>query len=169
MIYYRPTGLLLPSLTLLALAAFAAYPWRLPFGESFALPLVAMLTVYVCALRYPGLLLAPVGFLAGLACDLFTRAPLGFWALLLVVAAICATGSRTLAERYGARLGWLCVLAMAPLSAALVWGLWSLYLWQPQAVRPLVDSLAMALLLLPLPLMLLVGLEPLLTVYPERR
>jgi hypothetical protein len=164
MFRYRMTGMLLPSLVLLALPALAAYPWRLPFGETLALPLVGVMTTYFCAQRYTGLLLAPVAFLAGLACDLFTRAPLGYWALLCVLAAICGGASSYYAQRLGPWFGWLCLLLMAPLSAALVWGLSSLYLWQLQDVALVRDGLVMALLLLPLPLVLLVGLEPLLTV-----
>jgi hypothetical protein len=154
----RPVAILLPAALLLLLAAFAAYPWRLPFGAGFALPLLGLLTTAIAASRHaalPSLLLA---FAAGLACDLSTHAPLGFWALLGVVAAMYGGAMAGNDERRG---GWLRLLPVAPLSAGLVWGLSSLYLWQRQPLQPILDGLGMAVLLLPLVLLLLIGLEPL--------
>lgn len=165
---YRVTAPLLPGLLLLLLPALAAYPWQLPFGSDLALPMLGLLTAFFCALRYPGLLLSPIIFLAGLACDLFTRAPLGYWALLFMAASICAALAATLAERYGALIGWLCLLVMAPLAAGAAWGLSSLYMEHWLDIRAISDGLLMALILLPLPILLLIGLEPLLMLRTDR-
>jgi len=108
---YKTGSAVLPVLLLFWLATLAAYPWVFPdicavlrdgslsplaarnavrgagaaTGDGLVLPFVGSLTVLFCALRYPGLLPAPMVFLAGIAFDLFTNAPLGLWTFIMLV------------------------------------------------------------------------------------
>ena len=159
MFRYRITALILPVLLLALLPALAAYPWHLPLGNGLAFPFLTVLVMMVCALRYPGLLPAPVVFLSGLACDLFTHSPTGYWTLLmLLILALCRL-TVTLSEQYGRLLAFFCYALLPASILVLAHALASLYQFSWQPMRPLFEGLLMALILLVVPLMLLLGLE----------
>ena len=159
MFRYRITALLLPVLLLAFLPALAAYPWHLPLGDGLAFPFLTVLVMMVCALRYPGLLPSPVVFLSGLACDLFTRSPIGYWTLLMLVTLALCRLTVTLSEQYGRLLALFCYALMPVSITVLAHALASLYQFSWQPIRPLLEGMLMALILLMAPLMLLLGLE----------
>ena len=159
---YRLSAPVLPIFLLLLLPALAAYPWQLPIGTSLALPFLTLLVILFCALRYPGILVSPVVFVSGMLCDLFTRSPLGYWVLLFLLALACARATTLIVESHGRFAGWLCffiTLAFTPFAALAVA---SLYQFEWQAPTATIEGMLMALALLPLPVLLLVGLEKLL-------
>jgi hypothetical protein len=167
MLNYRLTAILIPGLMLGLLPAFAAYPWQMPMGGDLALPFLTLATIVFCALRYPGLIPSPLIFLSGLACDLFTRSPLGFWSLLFLLAQFCGSAGNALARNFivlnsGRWLVAACfgVTLLASMLAA--WGLASLYQSEWQNFLTMVEGMAVALLLLPLPLLVLISFENLL-------
>ncbi len=161
MFEYRSTALLLPAFLLLALPAFAAFPWQITFGQAIALPFLTLLTILFGSVRYPGLFLSPIVFISGLLCDLFTRSPLGFWTLLFLLTLACARATTLLTAQRGDLATYLCLVTALIFMTASVWGLTSLYQLAFQDVRPTIEGMLMALLLLPVPALLLVGLEKL--------
>ncbi len=168
MFTYRLTAPLLPALLLLFLPALAAYPWQLPVETGLVLPFLTLLVILFCALRYPGLLFSPLVFLSGLACDLFTRSPLGYWTLLFLLTLACARTAASLVTRRGPFFGWLCSGLTLILAAAAAWGLASLYQFEWQPVDKIRNGLFFALLLLPVPALLLTGMEHWLILPAER-
>ncbi len=158
---YRFTALLLPAFLLLALPALAAFPWQLSFGQAIALPFLTLLTILFGSVRYPGLLLSPFVFISGLLCDLFTRSPLGFWTLLFLLTLACARTTTLLTAQRGELATYLCLLTALIFMTAGVWGLTSLYQLALQDLRPTIEGMVMALLLLPIPAAFLMGLEKL--------
>lgn len=162
MLKYRYTALVLPAALLLLLPALAAYSWQMPFGGGLALPFLTLLTILFSALRYPGLMLSPLVFASGLACDLFTRSPLGYWTLLFLITLSCAHMTTLIVERRGRLAGWLCFCITVITMSALAWFLASLYQFEWQELRKTVDGMIMALVILPFPALFLVGLENLL-------
>ena len=161
MFEYRSTALLLPAFLLLALPALAAFPWQISFGQAIALPFLTLLTILFGSVRYPGLFLSPMVFISGVLCDLFTRSPLGFWALLFLLALACARTTTLLTAQRGDLATFLCLLAALIFMTANVWGLTSLYQLAWLDVRPTIEGMFMALLLLPVPAVFLIGLEKL--------
>jgi len=159
MFRYRITALLLPLLLLAFLPALAAYHWRIPLGEGLAFPFLGVLVVLFCALRYPDLLPSPLVFGSGLAFDLFTRSPLGYWTLIMLIALALARFTASLHERRGSVVLALGYLLLPMVLTFIAWGSASLYQfsWQPAAKT--IEGMLMALILLILPVMLLIGLE----------
>ncbi|MCP4937459.1 MAG: hypothetical protein GY927_25415 [bacterium] len=161
MFEYRSTALLLPAFLLFALPTLAAFPWQIPFGQAIALPYLTLLTILFGSVRYPGLFLSPFVFISGLLCDLFTRSPLGFWALLFLLTLACARTTTLLTAQRGPLAVYLCMLVALIFMTAGIWGLSSLYQLALQDPRTTIKGLVMALLLLPVPVLFLVGLEKL--------
>ncbi len=159
MFRYRITALILPVLLLAFLPALAAYHWRMPLGDGLAFPFLGVLIVLFCALRYPDLLPSPLVFGSGLAFDLFTRSPLGYWTLIMLIALALARFIASLHERHGSLILALGYLLLPVILTFVAWGAASLYqfAWQPPATT--IEGMMMALLLLIPPVMLLIGLE----------
>jgi len=165
---YRFTSYLPPVGVLLVLPGFAAFDWSLPLGGALTPPFLTLLIFYFCVVRYPELILSPLLLPVGLATDLFTRSPMGYWTLLFILAFACALLTTRLVDSLGKAVGWLCFALTLFICAAAAWALWSLYLGGFQDGWRVAGALAMALLLFPLPVMLFVALEPLLIIKPER-
>ena len=167
MFKYRLSAPILPFFLLLFLPALAAYPWQMPFGTSLIFPFLTMLMVLFCALRYPGLLFSPIVFFSGLACDLFTRSPLGFWTFLFLITLSCARTTTAIVERFGRPTGWVCFFVSLFFLTTLAWGTASLYQMEWQDPYTSIEGMVMALVLLPLPALFLAGLEKLLILRSE--
>jgi len=163
---YRLTAPVLPVLLLFLLPALAAYPWQMPMGTSLALPFLTLLVILFCTLRYPGILVSPVVFISGLACDLFTRSPLGYWTFLFLITLSCARAITLVVESHGRMAGWICFFFALAFITFVAWAVASLYQFAWQIPALTIEGMLMALALLPLPVLLLVGLEKLL-ILPE--
>ncbi len=169
MFEYRLTAPLLPGLLIFLLPAFAAYPWKMPIGNSLTLPFLTLLIILFCSLRYPGILFSPIVFLAGLSCDLFTRSPPGYWTFLFLMALTCARGTTQIVEARGRAIGWICFLLTLVVITFLGWVIASLYQGHWQTPHAMMTGMGLALILLPFPALLLTGLEDRLVLHADKK
>lgn len=104
----RPLSAALPALTIVLLAALAALPWGLPAENRFVQPLIPFAAIHYWSLREPARVPSGLVFGAGLAFDVVSDAPLGYWALVYL-------------------LGYALTLAARPLDAAGPLGRWGVF------------------------------------------
>ncbi|MGH6804672.1 MAG: hypothetical protein ACREC3_15105 [Methyloceanibacter sp.] len=118
---------ILPALSVLFAVFSTAVPWGLPADATFILPLVVVMMVF-CWRALPGTVLPPyLAMLLGLLTDTTSGGPLGFWALMTLIAA--TAGGRAPSLTDGRDLGrlWLAWGGVACLVAGIGWLLASLY------------------------------------------
>jgi rod shape-determining protein MreD len=118
---------ILPALSVLVAVLATAVPWGLPADATFILPLVVVMMVF-CWRALPGTVLPPyLAMLLGLLTDVMSGGPLGFWALMTLIAA--SAGARAPSLTDGRDLGrlWLAWGSVACLVAGIGWLLASLY------------------------------------------
>lgn len=138
-----------PGLCLAASVFAAAIPWGLPAAAAFILPFVTLSLVFVFSSAPTPTLPAWSVFAAGLATDLLTQGPLGFWASLFLLAHAVA-GAAAARQQGRLRLGaWLSFAAMAAAVAALGWAVASVYFMRLLDWQPLVLAAAAAIVLFP--------------------
>ena len=133
---------ILPTVSVLFAVLAAAVPWGLPADATFILPLVVVMMVF-CWRALPGTVLPPyLAMLLGLLTDITSGGPLGFWALMCLIAA--SAGGRVPSHTDGRDVSrlWLAWTGVAALVALLGWLLASLYFlrwidWWPIAVGAL--------------------------------
>jgi rod shape-determining protein MreD len=88
----------LPAFSVLLAALAIAVPWGLPADATFILPLVLVMMVF-CWRTMPDVVLSPlVAMLLGLLADVMSGGPLGFWALMTLIAASVGGWARSLGE-----------------------------------------------------------------------
>ncbi len=117
----------LPALSVLFAVVATAVPWGLPADATFILPLVVVMMVY-CWCAIPGAALHPAGAVGlGLLADIMSGGPLGYWALMCLIAS--TVGDRTGVLGEGRNLGrhWLIWSALAVMLGGFGWLLASLY------------------------------------------
>jgi rod shape-determining protein MreD len=135
---------LLPALSVLFAVLATAVPWGLPADATFVLPLVVVMMVF-CWRALPGATLLPtVAMLLGLLTDVMSGGPLGFWALLSLIASGAGTRARPLGEGGEMSLLWLVWIVLAVGLTAFGWLLASLYFlrwvdWWPIAFSAVVS------------------------------
>jgi rod shape-determining protein MreD len=118
---------ILPALSVLLTVLATAVPWGLPADATFILPLVLVAMVF-CWRALPGVVLSPlVAMLLGLLADLTSGGPLGFWALMTLIAASAGRGAKPLVEDRNFTGLWLVWALLAAGLACLGWLLASLY------------------------------------------
>ena len=118
---------ILPTVSVLFAVLAAAVPWGLPADATFILPLVVVMMVF-CWRALPGTVLPPyLAMLLGLLTDITSGGPLGFWALMCLIAA--SAGGRVPSHTDGRDVSrlWLAWTGVAALVALLGWLLASLY------------------------------------------
>jgi rod shape-determining protein MreD len=131
-------GAAVPALTLVLATIVAVLPWGFGHLADFGFAMLPMIVVHYWSLRRPRHLPVSLVFACGLAIDVMTHGPLGFWALLALVSVAAApapdrdTFASTIAGRYGHS-----ILAMGVV-ALVGWVLMSIYFqrvidWQPMA------------------------------------
>jgi hypothetical protein len=99
---------MLPALSVLFAVFATAVPWGLPVDATFILPLVVVMMVF-CWRALPGTVLPPyLAMLLGLLTDVVSGGPLGFWALMTLIAATAGADRRTGHESALAGLGRRC-------------------------------------------------------------
>lgn len=133
----------------------ATVPWGLPGETTFILPFVTLLPIFAFSAlrekRIPGWL----PFVAGLATDILTAGPLGYWAFLYT---LCHALARLMAHRAPAQtigILWLQFLLVATLVSGAGWSVAVLYYlrpidWWPMGLGAMVSMLLCPLVLLPL-------------------
>ena len=117
---------IVPTLSVLVAVFTAALPWGLPAGAIFIPPLVVVMMIF-CWRALPGTVLPlSLAFLLGLLTDFMSGGPLGFWALMALIAA--QIGGRTPLDSQDPNRLWLNWAGVASGVGALTWLLGSLYL-----------------------------------------
>lgn len=117
----------LPAIVIALAVVVAAVPWGLPGEATFILPFGTLLLVFLFSARRKSPVPAWVAFVAGLAADILTAGPLGYWALIYTVA---HTMARFLAHSAPAEtIFGVCVAFAfsAAIAGAVGWGVASLY------------------------------------------
>lgn len=117
----------LPALSVLVAVLATAVPWGLPADATFILPLVVVMMVF-CWRAIPGTALHPAaaaGF--GLLADLLSGGPLGYWALMCLIAATVGRKAGSLREGRDVGLYWLVWVALVSALAVFGWLLASAY------------------------------------------
>ena len=110
----------LPVLSVLFAVIATAVPWGLPADATFILPLVVVMMVF-CWRAIPGTALPPLGAAGlGLLADLMSGGPLGYWALMCLIAA--TVGDRPGSLGQGRDFGALWLIWIALVSALGVFG-----------------------------------------------
>jgi rod shape-determining protein MreD len=133
----RALSYVVPFASIAILTLVAALPWGLPSEDRFVLPMLPIIAIHYWSLRQTNSVPEWPVFLAGLALDILTHGPLGFWALIYLLAYVLGV----LSAPYGhlgqiARIG-LFAAALAAVAVA-AWAVSSLYVleavdWRPYA------------------------------------
>jgi rod shape-determining protein MreD len=120
----------LPALSVLLAVLATAVPWGLPADATFILPLVLVMMVF-CWRATPGVVLSPlVAMLLGLLTDVTSGGPLGFWALMALIAAGIGGWAQSLGESRTLSTLWIIWTALVTGLALLGWLLASLYFFR---------------------------------------
>jgi rod shape-determining protein MreD len=139
-----------PALSVLFAVLAAAVPWGLPADATFILPLVVGMMVF-CWGVIPDADLSPVAaMLLGLLTDITSGGPLGFWALMMLVAATAGGRSRPFASEEDLGVLWLIWAALAVALSCLGWLLASLYFLRWIDWWPIAFGAATSVVLFPL-------------------
>lgn len=148
----QPLRYIAPIVSLAILTLVAALPWGLPSQYRFFLPLLPVVAIHYWSLRHGALIPEWCVFLAGLTLDILTHGPLGYWALIYLIAHVLAVISAPYASRgHAARLA-LFALALIGVTVT-AWAVSSIYFLEPADWRPYAIGAAfsgfVALLLVP--------------------
>ena len=136
---------LVPITTVAVLTLVAIMPWGLPAEDRFVLPLFPVVAIYYWTLDRESWLPEWAVFLAGLLLDVLTQGPLGYWALIYLVAyvvAVLASGARV--ETTTARLALFAGAVIAV--AAFAWLAASAYFLDLLDLGPYVRGAVVAVL-----------------------
>ena len=140
----------LPALIVLVAVIVCAIPWGLPDGATFILPLVTATPIFYLAAQAEHGVPVWLAFLAGLATDILTAGPLGYWALIFLLTHSLAKAYRQTNTRGSFAGLWLGFALSLVVVAALGWALASLYFVRFIDWRPMVIGVVSATLLFPL-------------------
>jgi rod shape-determining protein MreD len=117
----------LPALSVLFSVLATAVPWGLPGDATFILPLIVVMMIF-CWRALPGTVLpAYLAMLLGLLTDIMSGGPLGFWALMALIAATAGGRAPPLADGQDQTQLWLRWAVVAAIIASFGWMLASLY------------------------------------------
>ena len=138
------------GLAIVAAVVVAAVPWGLPGETTFILPFVTLLLIFLFSVHPTQAIPVWVVFSAGLATDVLTAGPLGFWAFIYT---LCYTFARYIGRVAPARsmVGlWAKYAGTAMLAAASGWVIASLYYVRLIDWWPIALGMAVSILLCPL-------------------
>jgi rod shape-determining protein MreD len=137
---------IVPALSVAILAVLAVLPWGLPSQSRFVLPLLPFIAIHYWVSRKHQRLPEWVVFFCGLAVDVLTNGPLGYWSFIYLAGFALSSGARdirndTLVTR------WLLFLSTLAVLVICAWGLSSLYFfdlveWTPFAWAAVAAGLA---------------------------
>lgn len=134
----------LPVATVAILTVAAILPWGLPVEDRFVLPLLPIVAIMYWTLDRDAWLPEWAAFLAGLMLDVLTQGPLGYWALIYLVAYVAAVFVSHLC--FETALGWSAAFASAIVAVTtFAWLAASVYFLEVLDWRPYVRSAAFAL------------------------
>lgn len=132
-----------PVGTVTVLALIAALPLGVPAEDRFFLPLLPVVAIHYWTLRHDAWLPEWVVFLAGLAVDILTHGPLGYWALIYLIAHLTATLSARLKAK--GTLARLMLLGFAIVLVTFVsWAVASIYFFDVLDIAPYIKGALLA-------------------------
>ena len=115
------------TLALLSAVVIATVPWGLPGEVTFVLPFMTLLLIFLFSVRREPPIPVWLVFLSGLATDILTAGPLGYWALLYTMTYTLGHFLfRSMSRRSLAGL-WLAYATTAGIAASVGWAVASLY------------------------------------------
>lgn len=141
---------LVPLIVLTLTFLPVAVPLGLPADATFAPPMIMLSAIFLCAAG-PSMRLPPwIAMLFGLAADIVTASPVGFWGLLALLAH--GTGSLINGRDWIQRFGnlWLAWSAAAAMIALIAWCIASVYFFRAIGWQPVALGAALAVLCFPL-------------------
>ncbi len=121
---------ILPALSVLFAVLATAVPWGLPADATFILPLVVVMMVFCWRVIPDAVLPLSVCMLLGLLTDVMSGGPLGFFALMTLIAASVGRRLRFLIAPHELRSLWLIWAALALALGLFGWLLASLYFFR---------------------------------------
>jgi rod shape-determining protein MreD len=137
--------LVAPIGSVAVLTLIAALPLGVPAGDRFFLPLLPVVAIHYWTLRHDAWLPEWVVFAAGLALDILTHGPLGYWAFIYLLAHLIATLSARL--HVESMLGRLILLGLAIVLLTIVaWAVASVYFFDVLDVSPYATGAVLAAL-----------------------
>lgn len=121
---------ILPALSVLLAVLATAVPWGLPADASFTLPLVVVMMVFCWRIMPDAVLPLTACMLLGLLTDVMSGGPLGFFALMALIAASIGGLLRFTLEPRDLWPLWFVWSALALTLGVLGWLLGSLYFFR---------------------------------------
>jgi rod shape-determining protein MreD len=150
---------ILPAVSIVVAILATAVPWGLPSDATFVLPLVVVMMVFSWR-AIDGAHLPPIAaMLLGLLTDVTTGGPLGFWALIALLASSAAKPTPPLIDRWGYGVLWLLWIPLVSALACFGWLLASLYFFRWVDWHPIVQGAAVSVVLFPAVLSLLLTIK----------
>jgi rod shape-determining protein MreD len=137
----------LPAATIVIAGLIAVLPIGVGEMARYALSFLPLMAIHYWSARRPHLVPVAFIFAIGLAIDVLTHGPVGYWALLAVAVAALAQGESWLTGRSTA-LGRAATFVVSMAVAALVaWGVASIYTGLAIPARPLTGAALTAIML----------------------
>ena len=121
---------LLPGCAVALTTLICALPWGLTSATGAAASLTATIpitVVFACGIWWPERLPSWIAFLCGLLTDAVTGGPLGYWALLYLLALSAARAGNALTGRPGLPIAWLAFFLTALALSLVAWSVMSVY------------------------------------------
>lgn len=124
-----------PLVSISVLTLVAVLPWGLPSEHRFFLPMLPLIAIHYWSLRRPEYVPDWYVFVAGLSLDVLTHGPLGYWALMYLLAHVLGVfsvfyGHRGQMMRVALFGGALCAVT------TVAWTVSSLYVLEVADFRP---------------------------------
>jgi cell shape-determining protein MreD len=109
---------MVPLASVAVLTVLAALPFGWPTDIRFYMPLLPYTVIHYWSVRRPTLMPEWGVFLAGLATDVLTHGPLGFWSLMFLIGVVAVDATRDMPDwgalgRWGQFCGTLLVLGFS--------------------------------------------------------
>ena len=139
-----------PAFSVLLAVLATAVPWGLPADATFLPPMI-VLTMVFCYRALPGTILPlTLALLLGLLIDILSGGPLGFWALMALIAGIAGARAPSPHDSQDRNRLWLVWAGVAASVGVLSWVLGSLYILRVIDAWPIAFGVAVSILLFPL-------------------
>lgn len=148
----RPVSLI-SSIMPIAIAVVVAFVSFVPLGAPDSVltlgPQLVLCVVFHWALRAPHLMPPIAVFVLGIAIDLFSAGPLGFWGLVYLTAYALIAWRRETLQRRGFVMTWIGFAVVTGIVTMLAWALGSIYFATLIAPGPLMISCALTIAVYP--------------------
>jgi rod shape-determining protein MreD len=149
---------IIPPLTIIAATILVALPWGMSAENRFFLPLLPLTVIYYWSNTRSSSAPEWLAFLSGLAFDILTNSPLGFWALIYLLGYFAGrlTSSQT---GGGPFIKWFWYGVSLVALVGIAWSISSIYHMRFDDWWPYVTAAIGAVLVFPLISALLFGLD----------